>query len=93
MDCSHFVCVGVFSSLMSHYSALLRKDFIPSRGAVSNFLKIVWNHAFCQSGAIMGVITAVITHSPDASVYLIFLPFVPIPAVWVRVPHFWKLRQ
>jgi len=34
----------------------------------------------------MGVITAVIAHSPDASVYLIFLPFVPIPAVWVRLP-------
>ncbi|XP_065882734.1 presenilin-associated rhomboid-like protein, mitochondrial [Dysidea avara] len=62
-----FISAGVFSSLMSHYNALLRKDFIPSRGA---------------SGAIMGVITAVIAHSPDASVYLIFLPFVPIPAVW-----------
>jgi len=33
----------------------------------------------------MGVIALVIARVPDSTVYLIFLPFVPIPAAWVSV--------
>ena len=41
-----------------------------------------------QSGALMATVSLVVMNNPDASVFLIFLPFVPIPAGWVSpTPH------
>ncbi len=39
--------------------------------------------SFMQSGALMAVVSMVVFNNPDSNVYLIFLPFVPIPASWV----------
>ena len=36
-----------------------------------------------QSGALMAVVSLVVLNHPNATVYLIFLPFIPIPASWV----------
>ena len=38
-----------------------------------------------QSGALMAVVTSITYQHPDSHFYIIFLPFVPIPAVWVSV--------
>lgn len=62
-----FISAGVFSSLVSRYNGLIRRDFTPSRGA---------------SGAIMGVMALVVTKWPDLKLMLVFFPFVPIPAIW-----------
>ena len=37
-----------------------------------------------QSGAIMGVMALVVTKWPDLKLMLVFFPFVPIPALWVK---------
>ena len=43
-----------------------------------------------QSGALMATVSLVVMNNPDASVFLIFLPFVPIPAGWVSgTPHYY----
>lgn len=82
---SHFVYQGVFSSLVSRYTGLIRRDYTPSRGAVS-YVVLVLRSSQClpQSGAIMGIMTMVVTKWPDLTLVLVFFPFVSIPALWVK---------
>ena len=80
--------------MIGHYSKLAKRSPIPSLGAVSEACSvlslktviILWCVDTLQSGALMAVVSLVVFNHPDASVYLIFLPFIPIPASWVRRP-------
>lgn len=61
-----YLTAGTFSAMIGHYYKLFTKlHSIPSLGA---------------SGALLAIVSVVVLHSPDSKVYIIFLPFIPIPA-------------
>ncbi|XP_064394249.1 presenilin-associated rhomboid-like protein, mitochondrial isoform X2 [Halichondria panicea] len=63
----YYLTGGTFASMVGYYSKVFKKLPIGSLGA---------------SGALMAVVSMVVFNNPDSVVYLIFLPFVPIPASW-----------
>jgi rhomboid-like protein len=63
----YYVSAGVFASFVGHVAKVARRTSIPSLGA---------------SGSLMAVVASITYQFPDSSFYIIFLPFVPIPAVY-----------
>ena len=75
--------------MIGHYSKVIKRSPIPSLGAVNEACSVLSLQTviilWCvmgKSGALMAVVSLVVFNHPDASVYLIFLPFIPIPASW-----------
>lgn len=75
-----FATAGVFAAMASHVVTALRFRSVVQRLGISEAKRIYGPRASLgSSGAVWAVITMTACTEPDASIYVLFLPFVAIP--------------